>query len=131
MTRFLISLDNGVNFVLSSLGLMNGGEIFVPKIPSVRIVDLAKLILPNHKIKIIGIRKGEKLDEVLISKDESSQLFESNDRYIIEPMLPFFKKKFDRRLNLKKVIKQFQYSSDLKPFLLEADQIQKNLDIKF
>jgi UDP-N-acetylglucosamine 4,6-dehydratase len=131
MTRFLISLDNGVNFVLSSLGLMNGGEIFVPKIPSVRIVDLAKLILPNHKIKIIGIRKGEKLDEVLISKDESSQLFESDDRYIIEPMLPFFKKKFDRRLNLKKVIKQFQYSSDLKPFLLEADQIQKNLDIKF
>ena len=58
--RFLISLENGVNFVLSSLGIMSGGEIFVPKISSVKILDLAKIILPEHKIKYIGIRRGEK-----------------------------------------------------------------------
>ena len=131
MTRFLISLDNGVNFVLSSLGVMNGGEIFVPKIPSVKIIDLAKLILPNHKIKIVGIRKGEKLDEVLVSKDESNQLFEAPDRFVIDPPLPFFKKKLDKRLKLKKVKKQFQYSSNLKSYLLDIKKIQKNLDIKF
>ena len=131
MTRFLISLDNGVNFVLSSLGTMNGGEIFVPKIPSIKIVDLAKLILPNHKTKIVGIRKGEKLDEVLVSKDESNELFESSDRFVIDPPLPFFKKKLDKRLKLKKVKKQFQYSSNLNSYLLERKNIQKNLDIKF
>ena len=124
MTRFLISLENGVNFVLSGLGVMSGGEIFVPKISSVKIIDLARFILPNHKIKYIGIRRGEKLDEILISKDESSQLMESKDRYVISPNLPYFKVKNDSRLKLKKINKQFQYSSDLKSSLLKLENIK-------
>ena len=124
MTRFLISLDNGVNFVLSSLGVMGGGEIFVPKISSVKITDLARFILPKHKIKFIGIRRGEKLNELLISKDESNQLMECRDRYVITPNLPYFRIKIDSRLKLKKINKQFQYSSDLKTSLLKFDKIK-------
>ena len=127
MTRFLISLDDGVNFVLSSLGVMRGGEIFVPKISSVKIEDFAKVILPKHKIKYIGIRKGEKLNELLISKDESDQLMESIDRYVINSSLPYFNRNLDKRLKPKKINKQFQYSSDLKDSLLKFDQIKKNL----
>jgi len=85
MTRFFITLDQGVNFVLSNLNYMQGGEIFIPKIPSVKIIDIAKVYAPNKKIKIIGIRPGEKLHEVLISEDESMNTVETNDRYIILP----------------------------------------------
>ncbi len=127
MTRFLISLENGVNFVLSSLELMTGGEIFVPKISSVKIVDLAKIILPDHKVKYIGIRKSEKLNELLISKDESSQLMEAKDRFVINPDIFYFKKKFDKRLKLKKLSNQFEYSSDSKKYLLKLDEIKKIL----
>ena len=65
MTRFWISIDEGVNFVLNCFEKMKGGEIFVPKIPSIRIVDLAKAIGPNMKTKIIGVRPGEKIHEIL------------------------------------------------------------------
>ena len=126
MTRFLISLDNGVNFVLSSLGIMSGGEIFVPKISSVKIVDLAKYIVPHHKIKFIGIRNGEKLNELLISKDECFNALEIEDRYIICTPNLYFKPKFDKRLKLKKLKNIFEYSSDLKYSLLKQGEI-KNL----
>jgi UDP-N-acetylglucosamine 4,6-dehydratase len=126
MTRFIITLDGGVNFVLSSLDIMNGGEIFVPKIPSVRIIDLAKIILPNHKIKFIGIRPGEKLHEVLISRDESEKIYSMPDRYIIKPNLLFFKSKINKKLNLKKLNSSFEFSSDLKSALINIDEIKKN-----
>jgi UDP-N-acetylglucosamine 4,6-dehydratase len=85
MTRFWITLDQGVAFVLSCFEMMSGGEIFVPKIPSMRITDLAKAVAPNLPIKIIGIRPGEKLHEVMISEDDARKTVDMGDRYVIEP----------------------------------------------
>jgi len=85
MTRFLITLQQGVNFVLSSMAMMRGGEIFVPKIPSMKMTDLAKAIAPNLPQKIVGIRPGEKLHEVMITEEDSWSTYELADRYYIEP----------------------------------------------
>lgn len=85
MTRFWITLDQGVDFVIRSLANMHGGELFVPKIPSMRIVDLAKAIAPNAKLRVIGIRPGEKLHEVMISEHDARLTREFKDHYVIEP----------------------------------------------
>lgn len=87
MTRFWITLPQGVAFVLSSLATMRGGEIFVPKIPSMRVVDLAKAMAPDLPHKVIGIRPGEKLHEVMISEDDSRTTTEGEDRYTIHPAI--------------------------------------------
>ncbi len=125
MTRFIIKLEDGVKFVLSSLDIMNGGEIFVPKIPSVKIVDLAKIILPSSKIKFIGIRPGEKLHEVLISRDESESIYSMSDRYIVKPNLSYFKSKINKKLKIKKLDSNFEFSSNLKGALLNINAIKK------
>lgn len=85
MTRFWITLDQATDFVLSSLSLMRGGEIFVPKIPSMKIVDLAKTMKEDAELVIIGIRPGEKIHESLITPEEGARTFELKDRYVIEP----------------------------------------------
>ena len=85
MTRFWLTLDQAVRFVIRCIDEMQGGEVFVPKIPSMKIVDLAKVIAPECKIEVVGIRPGEKLHEVLISRDESRQTLECEDMYIIKP----------------------------------------------
>ncbi|NJL50249.1 MAG: UDP-N-acetylglucosamine 4,6-dehydratase (inverting) [Blastochloris sp.] len=85
MTRFWITLDQGVSFVLSSLAVMSGGEIFVPKIPSMRIVDVATALAPDLPHAIIGIRPGEKLHEVMITEDDARTTIELDDRYAICP----------------------------------------------
>jgi UDP-N-acetylglucosamine 4,6-dehydratase len=85
MTRFLITLQQGVNFVLSSMAMMRGGEIFVPKIPSMKITDVATAIAPHLPQKIVGIRPGEKLHEVMITEEDSWSTVELADRYVIEP----------------------------------------------
>jgi len=85
MTRFWISLDQGVRFVIRCIEQMQGGEVFVPKIPSMRMVDLAKAIAPKAEIRIIGIRPGEKLHEVLISEDEARTTVELEDMYVVQP----------------------------------------------
>ncbi|HVJ32214.1 MAG TPA: UDP-N-acetylglucosamine 4,6-dehydratase (inverting) [Terriglobia bacterium] len=85
MTRFLITLQQGVNFVLSSMAMMRGGEIFVPKIPSMKMTDLATAIAPQLPQKVVGIRPGEKLHEVMITEEDSWSTFELEDRYVIEP----------------------------------------------
>ncbi|HEX9447917.1 MAG TPA: UDP-N-acetylglucosamine 4,6-dehydratase (inverting) [Dongiaceae bacterium] len=85
MTRFLITLQQGVNFVLSSMSMMRGGEIFVPKIPSMKITDLAAAIAPDLPQKVVGIRPGEKLHEVMITEEDSWSTVELPDRYVIEP----------------------------------------------
>ncbi len=120
MTRFFITLDQGVNFVLSNLNYMQGGEIFIPKIPSVKIIDIAKVYAPNKKIKIIGIRPGEKLHEVLISEDESMNTVETNDRYIILPRFYNINKK---KIKIKRIKKRFLYSSDLESNLLNTKKL--------
>jgi UDP-N-acetylglucosamine 4,6-dehydratase len=85
MTRFWISLDQGVEFVIRCIEEMEGGEVFVPKIPSMKMVDLAHAIAPKAEIKIIGIRPGEKLHEVLISEDEARSTVELDDMFVVQP----------------------------------------------
>jgi UDP-N-acetylglucosamine 4,6-dehydratase len=85
MTRFWITLNQGVDFVLSSLTMMRGGEIFVPKIPSMKMTELAAAMAPGLPIKVIGIRPGEKLHEMMISVDDARTTVDLGDRYAIEP----------------------------------------------
>jgi UDP-N-acetylglucosamine 4,6-dehydratase/5-epimerase len=87
MTRFWITLNQAAEFVLSSLTTMHGGEIFVPKIPSMRIVDLAKTLAPEMPLKFIGIRPGEKLHETMIAIDDARLTVDLGDHYVIEPTL--------------------------------------------
>lgn len=90
MTRFWITLQQGVDFVLENFHRMHGGEIFVPKIPSVRIVDLVKALAPNCSIKFIGIRPGEKLHEIMCPQDDSHLTLEFIDHYVIQPTISFW-----------------------------------------
>jgi UDP-N-acetylglucosamine 4,6-dehydratase len=90
MTRFWVTLEQGVRFVIKCVGLMQGGEVFVPKIPSMRIEDLADAVAPNCRRQVIGIRPGEKLHEVLISRDESRYTLEFEDMYLIQPVHPWW-----------------------------------------
>ena len=85
MTRFWITLNQSIEFVLSSLDLMTGGEIFIPKIPSMKITDLAKCLAPDLGTDIVGIRPGEKLHEVMVTEDDSRTTIDVGDRYIIQP----------------------------------------------
>ncbi|WP_257937682.1 UDP-N-acetylglucosamine 4,6-dehydratase (inverting) [Campylobacter lari] len=117
MTRFWISLEDGVNFVLNNFAYMHGGEIFVPKIPSMKIVDLAKTMAPNLAHKIIGIRAGEKLHEIMISSDDSHLTYEFENYYAISPSIKFTNMEIDFSINAKgqkgkKVSNGFSYSSD-------------------
>jgi UDP-N-acetylglucosamine 4,6-dehydratase/5-epimerase len=89
MTRFWITLEQGVNFVLKNFERMHGGEIFVPKIPSVRVVDLARALAPHLPHKVIGIRPGEKLHEVMCPADDSHLTLEFDDHYVIKPAIQF------------------------------------------
>jgi UDP-N-acetylglucosamine 4,6-dehydratase len=93
MTRFWITLNQGVDFVLSSLSLMRGGEIFVPKIPSMKMTDLAEAMAPGLPIRVIGIRPGEKLHEMMISMDDARHVVDLGDRYAIEPAFVEFSRK--------------------------------------
>jgi UDP-N-acetylglucosamine 4,6-dehydratase len=86
MTRFWITLEHGVRFVIRCIEMMHGGEVFVPKIPSMRVADLAKAIAPDCEIRIVGIRPGEKLHESLISEDEARHALEFHEMFIIEPV---------------------------------------------
>jgi UDP-N-acetylglucosamine 4,6-dehydratase len=92
MTRFWLTLEQGVHFVINSLEEMEGGEVFVPKIPSMNIMDMADAIAPEAKKKIIGIRAGEKLHEVLVSEEESAHTKEFDDHFVILPEFPYWKK---------------------------------------
>ncbi|MBZ7961757.1 UDP-N-acetylglucosamine 4,6-dehydratase (inverting) [Campylobacter molothri] len=117
MTRFWISLEDGVKFVLNNFEIMHGGEVFVPKIPSMKITDLAHALAPNLKTKIIGIRPGEKLHETMISSDDSHLTYEFNTYYVISPSIQFTNIKSDFSINAKgekgqKVKDGFSYSSD-------------------
>ena len=85
MTRFWIILDQGVSFVEKAFQRMTGGKIFMPKMPSIKIIDLAKVINPNNKIKIVGIRPAEKIHESMSSKDKSKQIIDLKNHYVIIP----------------------------------------------
>lgn len=92
MSRFWITLEQGVNFVLKNFERMHGGEIFIPKIPSMKMIDLAHALAPHLGIKIIGIRPGEKMHEVMVPKDDSHLTLEFHDHFVIEPTIQFVQK---------------------------------------
>ncbi|MCV3388244.1 UDP-N-acetylglucosamine 4,6-dehydratase (inverting) [Campylobacter sp. IFREMER_LSEM_CL2256] len=128
MTRFWISLEDGVNFVLNNFTYMHGGEIFVPKIPSMKIVDLAKTMAPNLAHKIIGIRAGEKLHEIMISSDDSHLTYEFENYYAISPSIKFTNMEIDFSINAKgqkgkKVSNGFSYSSDNNPSWINQEEL--------
>ncbi|RXK03003.1 UDP-N-acetylglucosamine 4,6-dehydratase (inverting) [Arcobacter sp. CECT 8989] len=115
MTRFFITLEDGVNFVLKNFERMQGGEIFVPKIPSMKITDMAKALAPKLSHKIIGIRPGEKLHEIMCPADDSHLTIEFEDHYVIQPTIVFAGKRNFFINNLKEkgvAVKQgFEYNS--------------------
>ncbi len=127
MTRFWITLEQGVEFVLSSLERMLGGEIFIPKIPSMKITDLAHAMAPNLPIKIIGIRPGEKLHEVMVPKDDSHLTLEFDDHFVIMPTIQFsqavdFSKNKKGQVG-KKVEYGFEYASDSNSVWLSEKEV--------
>ena len=127
MTRFLITLKQGVDVVLSSFAMMEGGELFVPKIPSVKIVDMAKAMLPQAKLDIVGVRPGEKLHEVMISEDDSRTTLELEDRYVIEPLFDFWSRTAYEKRGATRVTEGFRYASNTNEEWLDAGQIRSLL----
>jgi UDP-N-acetylglucosamine 4,6-dehydratase/5-epimerase len=112
MTRFWITLDQGIGFVLSCFAMMRGGELFVPKIPSMKIVDLVKALAPEMPTKVIGIRPGEKLHEVMVTTDDARTTIELPDRYVIEPQFNFWARSRREMPDAKPVAENFSYASD-------------------
>ena len=131
MTRFWITLTQGVNFVLSSLALARGGEIFVPKIPSMNTVDLAQTIAPGMPHKVIGIRPGEKLHEVMIGVDDARSSVELEDRFIILPSYDDTAQSYWHDNGAKPLPEGFAYSSDSNPERLDARALQSLLKKTF
>lgn len=129
MTRFWITLPQGIEFVLQSFKRMQGGEIFVPKIPSSRITDLAFAIAPEMPHKVIGIRPGEKLHEIMCPQDDSHLTLEFQDHYIIKPTITFFEP-VDYTLNPLgekgfPVPQDFEYNSGTNPHFLTIDELRE------
>lgn len=131
MTRFWLTIEHGVEFSFQSFARMIGGEIFVPKIPSVRITDLARSLAPQIKFNIIGMRPGEKLHEVMCPRDDSRITLEFDDHYVIMPSIHFNKSELiDYRINAlgetsHPVEDGFEYSSDTNTFFLTEDEIKE------
>ena len=129
MTRFVISIENGIDFVFNSLDNMDGGEIFVPKLPSIEIKNLIIAMTDKEDFNLIGIRPGEKLHEVMIPKEESLNCIEMKDQYIIQPMLSWWDKSKSIKKNQikgKNIKKPFEYSSENNINFLSVKDI-KNL----
>jgi UDP-N-acetylglucosamine 4,6-dehydratase len=131
MTRFMISLDECVKLVWHVFEDMIGGEIFVNKIPSMKVVDIAKVISPKAKYKIIGIRPGEKLHEQMISSDESNTTFEYNDYYKILPQINGWQKDNLRIKDGLKVPEGFSYTSDNNSEWMVKSDLKKWIDNNF
>ena len=123
MTRFWITLEKGVEFVIQCLHRMVGGELFVPKIPSMKLMDLATAICPECEIEIIGIRPGEKLHEVMITKDDSRNTLEFSDHYVIKPPFRFFERRFFLK-DYKRVPDDFEYHSGTNPWRLTGEEMR-------
>lgn len=127
MTRFWITLDQGVQFVIDNLERMHGGEIFVPKIPSMNIMDLAKAIAPECKTEIVGIRSGEKLHEAMIMEDDARHTLEYDSYYVIQPEFPFWSKRYSD--GGKELPEGFEYTSDKNNEWLSEIELKKLVDI--
>jgi len=127
MTRFWISLDQGVRFVIRCTEQMFGGEVFVPRIPSMKVIDLAAAVAPDAEIKVVGIRPGEKLHEVLISEDEARVTVELSDMFVVQPAVSFWSRPFgwDWEKQGKVLDDGFRYASNTNTQWLTVDQIRE------
>lgn len=125
MTRFWLTLTQGVKFVIDALLTMQGGELFIPKIPSMKIVDLARAIAPDCKFRNIGIRPGEKLHELMISRDDSRNLYETAEKYIKMPDFPFWNVQPPAKASLKP--EGFEYASNTNDIWLSVEDLRKLL----
>ena len=126
MTRFWITLEQGVRFVIRCIEQMQGGEVFVPKIPSMRIIDLAEAVAPGCEIEFVGIRPGEKLHETLISRDESRYTVELKDMFIIQPVHPWWK---PANWSQGKLLPEgFEYTSDKNESWLPVEELHKMIE---
>jgi UDP-N-acetylglucosamine 4,6-dehydratase len=127
MTRFWITLEQGVEFVLLCLEHMCGGELFVPKIPSMNIMDLARAIAPECETRIVGIRPGEKLHELMIPRDEARKTLEFDDFYVMQPAFKFW----ERRCSWdggRQVPEDFEYSSETNPWRLTVEEMRSMIE---
>jgi len=132
MTRFWITLEQGVNFVLKNFKRMQGGEIFIPKIPSMKMIDLAKSMAPHLGVKVIGIRPGEKMHEVMVPKDDSHLTLEFDDHYVIQPSIIFTHKNDFTHNALGEVGKPvkmgFEYNSETNTQWLDTKGLTEMID---
>ena len=130
MTRFWISQKKAVEFVNNCEILMRGGEIFIPKIDSIKITDLAKAIVPNYNIKLIGIQPGEKLHEVLFSKQESANVIEFKNYFVLKPVINLNNFNYEKSLineKGKKLANEYEYSSDINRKFLNISDLKDYL----
>jgi len=132
MTRFWITLDEGVEFVLKNFERMQGGEVFVPKIASMKMIEMAKAMAPNLEIEIIGIRPGEKMHEVMIPSDDSHLSLEFADHYVIEPSITF-NAPIDYKKNAlgevgKRVTNGFEYRSDTNDVWITKEELLQKIE---
>ncbi|HKW16141.1 MAG TPA: UDP-N-acetylglucosamine 4,6-dehydratase (inverting) [Terriglobales bacterium] len=123
MTRFWITLDQGVKFVIRCIEQMHGGEIFVPKIPSMRVLDMAQAMAPECQIDCVGIRAGEKLHEVLLSEDEARNGAETDDMFVIHPSYSWSQKEVWK--NAVPLADGFRYTSDSNSQWLTAEDLYR------
>lgn len=126
MTRFWLSLEQGVRFVVRCLDEMRGGEVFVPRIPSMKVIDLAKAIAPEAEISVVGIRPGEKLHEVLISEDEARSTVERDHMFIVKPPETLWER--DLHYDGRALPHDFRYSSDTNKDWLDVAGIRQLVD---
>jgi UDP-N-acetylglucosamine 4,6-dehydratase len=130
MTRFWITLDDGVDFVIKNFQRMQGGEIFVPKIPSIRILDIVESICGNREHEIVGIRPGEKLHEVMVPEEMAHLSLDFDDHFVITPAIIFFEKNINYKKNKlgetgKPVADKFEYHSGTNPHFLTVAELQQ------
>ena len=126
MTRFWITLEQGVRFVIDCIDRMHGGEVFVPKIPSMKVTELADVIAPGAEREVIGIRAGEKVDEILVTEEEARHTQEFDNYFVIEPEHPFWEK--DNFKEGKPLSEGFEYTSDNNSQWLTKGELEKMVE---
>lgn len=127
MTRFWITLDQSIDLVIQAMQQTQGGEIFVPRIPSMKVIDLAKAIAPNCKLTSVGIRPGEKLHECMIGEDDAPYTFEYATHYVIEPSIHGWHREENKHVGARKVAENFRYSSELNTQWMDGNELLKIL----
>ena len=126
MTRFWITLEQGVRFVIDCINRMHGGEVFIPKIPSMKITDLADVIAPKAEREVIGMRAGEKVDEILVTEEESRHTLEFDNYFVIEPEHPFWEK--DNFKGGKSLPYGFRYTSNNNGWWLTKEELKRMVE---